>query len=181
MGQWITSFFFSEEVEEKHQILLLGLNGSGKTTILYQIKLGVFDETITPTETYNYGLIKYNGILMSICDISGSEENRNLWSMFCSDKIKSVIYVVDSTDKKSMKISREILHQLMSDSNLKDVSLLIFLNKQDLSNTIDKTELIELLKVNQLKQQSIMIQNSSGKTGDGLTEGIEWIIQQINC
>ena len=68
MGAKLCSLFKSK----KHvRILMFGLHGSGKTSILYQLKLSKFINT-SQTIGFNYETIKYKGLFLEIWDIGGN-------------------------------------------------------------------------------------------------------------
>ena len=68
---------------------------------------------------------------------------------------------------------------LLEEDELKNAALLIFANKQDLQDALDKEMITEKLGLNTLKNRSWFIQISSAITGDGLQEGLEWLSNQI--
>jgi GTPase SAR1 family protein len=47
MGGWFSGFLCGKEVPQKEfKLLMVGLDGSGKSTILYKLKLGEYVHTI---------------------------------------------------------------------------------------------------------------------------------------
>jgi GTPase SAR1 family protein len=52
------------------RILMLGLDAAGKTTVLYNMKLGKHVSTI-PTIGFNVEVIEYKGFSMNIWNIGG--------------------------------------------------------------------------------------------------------------
>ena len=68
---------------------------------------------------------------------------------------------------------------ILEEDELKNAALLIFANKQDLQDALDKEMITEKLGLNTLKNRSWFIQISSAITGDGLQEGLEWLSNQI--
>lgn len=60
------------------RILMLGLDGAGKSTILYQLKDGEV-LSITPTIGFNVESIEYEGIKFTVWDMAGQDRIRKLW------------------------------------------------------------------------------------------------------
>lgn len=56
------------------RLLMVGLNGSGKTTILYHLKCGEFVTTI-PTAGFNVETFSFGNQTFTVWDVS----NRDLW------------------------------------------------------------------------------------------------------
>ncbi len=52
MGNLLKSIFTQKMPKQKCKILMLGLDGAGKTTILYSLKLGQIVQTV-PTIGFN--------------------------------------------------------------------------------------------------------------------------------
>ena len=68
---------------------------------------------------------------------------------------------------------------ILEEDELKNAALLIFANKQDLQDALDKEMITEKLGLNTVKNRSWFIQISSAITGDGLKEGLQWMSDQI--
>ena len=63
------------------KILLLGLDGAGKTTMVYKLKLGEYMATV-PTIGFNVETIKYKNLNMTMWDIGGQKSIRDLWKHY---------------------------------------------------------------------------------------------------
>ena len=61
--------YFSSTGKKQLKILMIGLDGSGKTTILYNLKLKEFIQTI-PTIGFNYEEVKILDTNLRIWDVS---------------------------------------------------------------------------------------------------------------
>lgn len=159
------------EQEKDVKVLLLGLDGSGKTSILHKIILG---ETFTiPTFGFTVQTISYKKLSFTIWDLGGQNNVRSLWRHYYENK-DVVIFVIDSNDKDRLEEARKELHSVLYDDDLRNVSVLIFANKQDLSNSINATEITKVLKLDELKQKWF-IQPCCASTGEGLFEGFNWL------
>ena len=71
---------------------MLGLDGAGKITILYNLKLNEFIHTI-PTIGFNVETVKYNNLNLTIWDLGGQEKIRKLWRHYF-DNVDMLIYVL---------------------------------------------------------------------------------------
>ena len=103
MGQIIFKLLNSF-ADMKAKILLLGLDGAGKTTILYQMKL---NESITsvPTVGFNVEEVNYKGLQFTVWDIGGQSKLRDLWHHYYSGS-DAVIYVLDAADEERIELAR---------------------------------------------------------------------------
>ena len=96
MGAKISRLMIRLFERKQRRILMLGLDGSGKTTILYRMKLGQNVDTI-PTIGFNIETVKYKEITFTVWDIGGQSKIRRLWRHYYHHT-DVIIYVVDSTD-----------------------------------------------------------------------------------
>jgi len=78
------------------KLIIVGLDGAGKTTVLYKLKLGEIKTTV-PTIGFNVETLKYKNILFKMWDIGGQEKIRFLWQNYYCDA-KGIIFVIDSGD-----------------------------------------------------------------------------------
>lgn len=90
-----------------------------------------------------------------------------------------MVFVVDSTDKDRISTCAEELHMLLREEELKDAALLVFANKQDQPNALSAAEVSKLLGLAELKDRSWSIMGSSAITGQGLSEGLDWLANVI--
>ncbi|KAL0490750.1 ADP-ribosylation factor [Acrasis kona] len=177
MGNTITSIFGRLLLPQKNaRFVMVGLDASGKTTVLFKLKL---DETVTtiPTIGFNVETIQYKNINMSVWDIGGQDKIRPLWRYYY-DNVDSVIFVVDSSDFERIVEAREELHHVMSDDRLRNAMLLVYANKQDLPGAVQAASLADKLKLAQIKQQWY-IQPCVATSGDGLFEGLNWVCSNM--
>ena len=156
------------------RILMVGLEVSGKTKILYKMKL---DENVVtiPTVGFNVENIEYKKCKFYIWDLGGGEISRTHWRFYYPNT-KAIIWVVDSSDAESLEISKEELMKLLVEEPLKNASLLVFANKQDLKamKVSELTEKLGLISLNS-RNWNWYIQASCALTGDGLYEGLDWL------
>jgi ADP-ribosylation factor 1/2 len=177
MGGIIGSLFFSPI--RNASVLMVGLDGAGKTTILYKLKL---DQTVTtiPTIGFNVDTVNYNGINLTIWDIGGQEKIRYLWRQHYRN-IEGIIFVVDSTDRVRIGEAKEELQQMLKEEQLKDVTLVVLANKKDLPNAMSINEITELLGLHSLGSRKWHIQATCATTGKGLHQGMDQLVASVNA
>ena len=76
---------------------MLGLDNSGKTSILYRLKLGQPKKTI-PTIGFNVETLEYKSIAFTVWDVGGQQKLRTLWRHYYANT-QALIFVVDSSDR----------------------------------------------------------------------------------
>ncbi len=110
--------------EKEMRILMVGLDGAGKTTILYKLKLG---EVVIPIPTigFNVESVSYKNISFNVWDVGGQTKIRALWKYYFNNT-QGIIFVVDSNDRDRMDETNEEIHKMINDDDLKDVVFLIY-------------------------------------------------------
>ncbi|XP_008146631.1 ADP-ribosylation factor 1-like isoform X1 [Eptesicus fuscus] len=175
MGNIFANLFKGLFGKKEMCILMVGLDGAGKTTILYKLKLGEILTTI-PTIGFNVETVKYKNISFVVWDASSQDKIRPLWRHCCPNG-QGLIFVVDSTDQERMDEAREALMWMMVEFT--DIILLVFANKQDLPNAMNTAEITDKLGLHSLHNRNWYLQATSAITGTGLHEGLDWLSNQF--
>lgn len=162
--------------EKKANILMLGLDSAGKTTILYKLKLDSIVSTI-PTVGFNVENVKFKSLNMTIWDVGGQERIRPLWRHYYNN-IDAIIFIIDSNDIGRMDEVKHELQYLTSEEQLKNAILLILCNKQDLPNALSVDKIGELIEIKKIKQKWF-IQETTAIYNKGIFEGLEWLYNNI--
>jgi ADP-ribosylation factor-like protein 1 len=55
----------------------------------------------------------------------------------------------------------------------------VFANKQDMEGAMSAAQVSETLGLSQLKRRTWTIFKCSAKTGEGLTEGLDWLVNVV--
>jgi ADP-ribosylation factor-like protein 1 len=177
MGNFFSSVLQKLWGNKEVRILILGLDGAGKTTILYRLQIGEVVTTI-PTIGFNVETVSYKNIKFQVWDLGGQTSIRPYWRCYYANT-DAVIYVIDSQDRDRISTSKEELMQMLEEEELKDSALLVFANKQDMEGAMSVTEVSEFLGLTQLKMRTWTIFKCSAKTGEGLTEGLDWLVNVV--
>jgi len=179
MGQTFSSLFGRLwNTNKEHRILILGLDGAGKTTILYRLHLGEVISTV-PTIGFNVETLKYRNLQFNVWDLGGQTTIRPYWRCYY-DGTQAVVFVVDSTDKDRMEVCAAELKEMLSEDELSRSALLVFANKQDQPGALAVDEITSTLRLGDLKDRSWTIVPCSAIRGDGLEQGMDWLVEKIS-
>uniref|UniRef100_A0A060TE46 ARAD1D12738p n=1 Tax=Blastobotrys adeninivorans TaxID=409370 RepID=A0A060TE46_BLAAD len=164
--------------DKEIRILILGLDGAGKTTILYKLQIGEVVSTV-PTIGFNVETLHYKNLKFNVWDLGGQTSIRPYWRCYYANTA-AVIFVVDSTDKDRLSTSAQELHTMLKEEELADSALLVFANKQDQAGALSASEVSKALDLVSLKDRSWSIMACSAIRGDGLNDGLDWLVNVIN-
>ncbi|KAL6051061.1 ADP-ribosylation factor 4 [Balamuthia mandrillaris] len=158
------------------RVLMLGLDGAGKTTILYQLKLGEVVTTV-PTIGFNVETLTYKNVRCVVWDIGGQKTLRALYRHYYQDT-RALIFVVDSSDRERIEEASQELKQIFQAAELRDTLLLVLANKQDMPYAMSVAEIAEKLELQSLPNR-YLIQTSCAVQGEGLHEGLDWLMTSL--
>ncbi|EDS29835.1 ADP-ribosylation factor, arf [Culex quinquefasciatus] len=159
------------------RILILGLDGAGKTTILYRLQVGEVVTTI-PTIGFNVEQVTYKNLKFQVWDLGGQTSIRPYWRCYYSNT-DAIIYVVDSADKDRIGISKDELLYMLREDELASAILVVLANKQDMEGCMSVTEVHQALGLEALKNRTFQIFKTSATKGEGLDQAMDWLANAL--
>ena len=166
-------------------LLVIGLDSSGKSTMLENYKEGIAGEkVILPTPGLAMGTLALSGRRVVYFDCSGDGRHRYQWFDYFAE-VHAILFVVDSTDQNRFPIVKDYLKEIFKDEilNKRQVPILVACNKQDSEAAIDKSDLeteLMLSKIANKENTKYTIINTSGYENKGLKEGLEWLSKNVS-
>ncbi|KAG1934565.1 ADP-ribosylation factor-like protein 9 [Pimephales promelas] len=124
------------------QVLVLGLDGAGKTSLLHCFATGSLEQDVCPTQGFNAVSINKEELQIEFLEIGGTEKLRDYWRMYLG-KARVMVFVVDSSDPERFPLAKRLLHQLLSADPC--LPLVLLANKQDVPGARGVTDLYEAL------------------------------------
>ena len=134
--------------------------------------------TTIPTIGFNVETVQHNSVSLTMWDVGGQDKIRPLWQHYYRNT-KCLIYVVDASDRDRVHEARDELHRMLDEDELREATLLVFANKQDLPNAMAPAEITDKLGLNDLRTRRWYIQPTCATNGDGLYEGLDWLSAQL--
>ncbi len=68
-------------------------------------------------------------------DLSGQEQYHRTWKYYY-ETVNGIIFVVDSTNTQEMDEIRDVLHQVIAETQEYGIPILVFGNKQDVEGAL---------------------------------------------
>eukprot|EP01118_Nematostelium_gracile_P002961 TRINITY_DN1340_c0_g1_i1.p1 TRINITY_DN1340_c0_g1~~TRINITY_DN1340_c0_g1_i1.p1 ORF type:complete len:188 (+),score=45.93 TRINITY_DN1340_c0_g1_i1:21-584(+) len=164
------------------KLLFIGLDGSGKTSILTFLNEGPFTKDPNPTTGFDIRDTKYKGVKFTIYDVAGGQKVRELWKHYFEDT-DAVVFVVDSSNPDRFAEAKAALEFAIKDPGMrKDCPFLVVANKCDVNGAKSETDVKGLLDLDgNLSGRSWKILKTDGKKGDGVYEGFAWLSENIKA
>eukprot|EP00299_Pterocystis_sp_00344_P019303 c9590_g1_i1.p1 GENE.c9590_g1_i1~~c9590_g1_i1.p1 ORF type:complete len:180 (+),score=35.83 c9590_g1_i1:130-669(+) len=178
MGQALSQLFNMFTNTKRGRILMLGLDGAGKTTVLYRMKLGEVVTTI-PTIGFNVETVCHRNVEFTIWDVGGQDKVRQLWRHYFQG-CQGLVFLIDSNDTDRLTLAASELKYLLSQDELLGASLLVLANKQDLPRAMSLRQIEDKLELHRIaNHRPWMVQPCCAVTGEGMFEGFDWLAQNI--
>lgn len=178
MGLKLATLFNKFFQKKEFRVLMVGLDGAGKTTILYKLKLGEVIATI-PTIGFNVETVQHKNIIFTMWDVGGQDKLRCLWRHYFHNT-QAIIFVVDSNDVDRLKEASNELRLILEDCELRKSILLILANKQDVPGALSTADIANLMKMHEILDRKWYIQGTCALQTEGLYEGLDWLAAELN-
>lgn len=187
MFSLLQGFYDELTYVRERPVALLGVDSAGKSSILEWLKhyyslskpqndRPMMLDKVIPTVGLNVAKLHISSERLLTWDLGGAASLRSIWDRYV-DEAEALIWVVDSSNRAQMDDSRTCLKKLVERPNLRNSPLLVFANKQDIDDAMDPVKIslaLDLLPDAELRPQCI--QPCSARTGEGIQEGLEWLI-----
>mmetsp|Transcript_17826 Transcript_17826/g.21649 ORF Transcript_17826/g.21649 Transcript_17826/m.21649 type:complete len:245 (+) Transcript_17826:207-941(+) len=153
------------------QILILGLDHAGKTTLLEQMK-GFFQridgiplDRIPPTVGLNIGRMDINNCRVIFWDLGGQARLRSIWDNYYAEA-HGLLFVLDAADEQRFAEAKEAMNSLLCHPDLTGIPMLVCANKQDLHNAKTAEEIDKYFNIAGIKSGSIELPKRKKSTED---------------
>ena len=128
--------------QTKCRLLVLGLDNSGKTTIIGRLnpttaKPGAAPLEVTPTVGFQQSEFSRGTVNFTVFDMSGQSRYRELWSHYYREA-QGVIFVVDAGDRARLCVAKDEVGELLGHKDMahKQTPFLFLANKSDLPDAM---------------------------------------------
>ncbi|KAM3584886.1 uncharacterized protein V6R79_001778 [Siganus canaliculatus] len=151
------------------QVILMGLDSAGKSTLLARLLTGQVVET-SPTIGFNVGTLDLDKkTSLTVWDVGGQKSMRPNWRYYLDD-CKALVFVVDSSSQSRMAEAQRALKKVLSEDKLRGVPLMVLANKKDLPGSMTIREISTLLDLPSYSDRLWEIQACSALKGLGLQQ-----------
>ncbi|KAI9303095.1 ADP-ribosylation factor-like protein 8B [Cunninghamella echinulata] len=171
--EWLRSLFFKTEME----LTLVGLQNSGKTTLVNVIASGQFVEDTIPTVGFNMRKVTKGNVTMKLWDIGGQPRFRSMWERYCRG-VNAIVFVVDAADHSKLDAAYSELKALLEKPQLANIPMLVLGNKNDLDDALTAEQLIDVLKLKSITNREVSCYSISAKNQVNIDVTLQWLIKK---
>ncbi|CAF3570004.1 unnamed protein product, partial [Rotaria sp. Silwood2] len=145
-----------------------------KTTVLNVAKFGK-NVVANPTIGPDFVKIEVNNASLLIMEEGGRSRTRASRRIYYRG-VSGLIFVLDATDRERINEVRDELLQLSKEEEFQNKPILIFANKQDLSNPMSSDEIQEKISLTTFNENvKWHLQPACAIQNEGLREGFQWL------
>ncbi|KAG7155852.1 ADP-ribosylation factor 4-like [Homarus americanus] len=155
---------------------MIGLHGSGITTVLHNLQLGEV-LTLTPTVGFDVEVVEYDKFSFLSWYIGTPSKMMPLWRHYYPEAV-GIIFVIDSNDPKGLVESRSRLKELLKCDELAGHPLLVLANKQDLPQAASVEKVTDILQLRHL-DRLWFVQPTCAIKPFGIQEGLDWLLNHV--
>ena len=172
MGNVFSNLVGSLSSSRRAKVLMLGLDGAGKSTVLYKLKLNETVNTI-PTLGFNVETVQIaRGVSFTIWDLGGQKTIRQLWKHYLTG-CEGLLYIVDSADSERFSVAQEELAWVLHEKEMAGVPVVVLANKQDLPGAVAPDEIASKLGLQHYNDRHWCVHGTSAVSGDGIHEATQ--------
>uniref|UniRef100_A0A672JAR2 ADP-ribosylation factor-like 13A n=1 Tax=Salarias fasciatus TaxID=181472 RepID=A0A672JAR2_SALFA len=153
MSNCCTWFSKIQEPIRKVTVLVVGLDKAGKTSSIRGMLRVPHGVEAGPTHGCIRNELRVENYLVTLMDVGGSAESRGIWKELWGEA-HGIIFVVDSSDRHRIREVKDVLADLLKQPRVAGKPILVLANKQDKMNALLGSELIEILSLEKLVNQS---------------------------
>jgi len=177
MGSCISKAYSCLFTYPSKKISIIGLDGSGKTSILYRWIDNNFISTI-PTIGFNIESLIYSELDLMLFDYTTVLKMQNIVRLYYEGS-NGVIFVVDGSDNERFEEFKSFFKEKMLIDEIRSSdSIMILSNKCD----IDQSMSVEFIK-NELNLadygREIGIFSVSARSNSGLIDSLDWLSSKL--
>ncbi|KAG0023783.1 ADP-ribosylation factor-like protein 8B [Podila clonocystis] len=170
---WLRSLFFKTEME----LTLVGLQNSGKTTLVNVIASGQFSEDMIPTVGFNMRKVTKGNVTMKLWDIGGQPRFRSMWERYCRG-VNAIVFVIDAADHDKLEAARTELRNLLDKPQLANIPVLVLGNKNDLPGALTVDQIIEVMNLKQIANREVSCYSISAKNQVNIDITLQWLTKK---
>ena len=154
---------------------------AGKTTILYKNILNQQDCMTIPTVGWNVETTTIKDKQVTFWDFGGGFKAYELRNNYINELVDGVIYVIDSSRLDEDIYCQNEFKLFMNLERIKHIPVAVFFHKQDIKEGRPTEEEIKnYYHFDEIPDVNYKIFETSSVTGEGINEGLNWLLNNIN-
>ncbi|KAM0789860.1 hypothetical protein ACM66B_006706 [Microbotryomycetes sp. NB124-2] len=173
LWNWLRSLFFSKHAD----IALIGLQNSGKTSLVNVLASGEFNSSMIPTVGFNLRKVTKGNVTFKLWDIGGQPRFRSMWERYCRG-VAAIVFLVDAADRDTFSAASAELNALLEKPQLMGIPLLVLGNKSDLEPHASVQDIISALELTKITNREVSCYSISAKSQHNVDLALKWLLKR---
>ncbi len=162
---------------KKAKLFVFGLDRAGKTAILNRLRGNPFEAT-QPTLSVDIEQFEKDHLIFQTYDLAGQVSLRAQW-LQCLPGSDGLIFVIDYSDPTRFKEAFTEFVRIIENPDANIRPIVIYANKKDLYKQFESSKFATIFELRKLSKNPWKVVPCSAKTGEGLEEGLKWLVDSI--
>jgi len=147
-----------EEVKRQINVVIAGLEGAGKSSLLYDLVMGM---RVKSPDEFVVEKFLFRGKEFIITNLGGEEHHRDMWPKYF-EKAHLLLYVMDSSKPDKFKQAKEDLTHILAEKSLPaSVPLIVCANKADLPTAQTPEQINQALELDKIKNRLAAVSSTA--------------------
>ncbi|KAJ3208042.1 ADP-ribosylation factor-like protein 8B [Dinochytrium kinnereticum] len=170
------------------ELTLVGLQNSGKTTLVNVIANGSFSEDMIPTVGFNMRKVTKGAEVKHDSEACGRDIVEVTYLILfyvigeCTHRaiflgVNAIVFVLDSADHAKVPAARTELHTLLDKAQLASIPVLVLGNKNDLPGALTVEQIIDQLGLKSITSREVSCYSISAKNQVNIDLTLNWLIK----
>lgn len=139
-----------EEAKRQINVVIAGLEGAGKSSLLYDLVMGL---RVKSPDEFVVEKFLFRRKEFIITNLGGEEHHRDKWPKYF-EKAHLLLYVMDSSKPDKFKNAKEDLAHILAEKSLpQSVPLIVCANKADLPSAQTPEQINQALELNKINNR----------------------------
>jgi small GTP-binding protein len=164
--------------DDETRLLMVGLPGSGKTTILSKISKRDGKLHDMGNQKFRVRNLVVEGLSITVWDVGDDCYVDPYWADYHAERVVGIIFVVDSAEPSKFVDAKTSLFKSLASEKLARVPVLIMCNKGDIEGASSVVKVSEALELHDMKGHPHKSVRTSAVTDEGIQAGLEWLVSQ---
>jgi small GTP-binding protein len=150
----------NEDKKLVNKLFVFGIDKAGKSSIVNTLK-GLPCENLRPTLSFSLINFIVDDMKFQIWDAPGQKNLRRIWNNGFN-RAKFLVFVLDTTDIDRFEESHEVLNNVLSEDDVKNIPLIFCFHKWDLNEAKDNINKAEnMFNLSEIKEREVIILKTS--------------------
>mmetsp|Transcript_7485 Transcript_7485/g.7712 ORF Transcript_7485/g.7712 Transcript_7485/m.7712 type:complete len:178 (-) Transcript_7485:80-613(-) len=156
------------------EVVIVGIENSGKSTLLHVLSGGQTPIHTAPTIGVNIKEVRNGGVAMKCWDLGGQSQYREEWSRY-TQGCDTIVFVVDSSNINQLPDAKTELHRLLERDQLQKTPILVIANKVDIEPHLTEIQLIKGLNLDYIVDNPWAVIPCSALKNINITAVVKWL------